>query len=853
MSQINTQIYSKLCSASCLHDIQTLAETEITSGAELSILFDAESPLSAFSLALKAVGKCIGLDINTRMIGSRMNEICKQEVVLVVTEDMSICRRLYGADFLNAKSDQKETFINDILSAVSQRIAKLKHDYPKATVLIQTLPSPLVPPTGIQDIRDKQGIGLAILRTNIRLIELGHESSDANVFLIGYHQYSTTVTRQFFDLSIWNMLQKDQQVREIHHLIIPAWRLCHWLYPLVFQRCKALALDLDDTLWAGTLAEDGLNALEMELSGSGYLHHRLQTHIISLAKQGLMVGFVTRNESNNIIDATDALYRDKKLIVKPATIQADMYKSKAELITKMCEFLDNIDPTSVTFIDNSDIEREIVAGSGIGCTIAPFPPDIHLFEHMFLHLPIVEKLRINDTDRERSIWYEETQKNEAKFDLDLIYDPSEDLIMERIVELIHKTNQFNLTTIRYTHDQIKNFIDDSNHHVFALRAAPVYQSIIKPSLFGVIIVRISKPKEWRLESVLMSCRYMALGLDEKALKFVAQKAREENIQYLVGMYIPSKRNSLVKNWYTRMNFIRTKTEGNIEYYRARVKDIIKRKIETATGPLDLESYLEAHIKLFFMEEAPQRLRTLDNSIEVLIPYGELKKGIRSQDSDSIEMVFGIYPSNEINRGTVNIVSFWIDKYCITNDQYSSFINYSFGSYEKRHQFLEKLLSKQPLCQLEMDSELREVKARRHTGSWPAIVPYDYARLYANWVEGRLPTEDEWEWAARGPDGRWFPWGNSVPNLDTVWTDNEHPGPVDTHPAGESPFGLRGMVGNVWQWCSTEYNNHPQYKGGDYRMDSAYWKRTTLRPIESAEHCKNIVGFRVVRDDINKTI
>jgi formylglycine-generating enzyme required for sulfatase activity len=70
--------------------------------------------------------------------------------------------------------------------------------------------------------------------------------------------------------------------------------------------------------------------------------------------------------------------------------------------------------------------------------------------------------------------------------------------------------------------------------------------------------------------------------------------------------------------------------------------------------------------------------------------------------------------------------------------------------------------------------------------------------------------------------------------------------IDESTDGQSSFGLASVIGHVWQWCADTYRDHPAYRGGDVNSN-AYFLRTTVRPLEAAERCGHLVGFRVVRD------
>lgn len=141
--------------------------------------------------------------------------------------------------------------------------------------------------------------------------------------------------------------------------------------------------------------------------------------------------------------------------------------------------------------------------------------------------------------------------------------------------------------------------------------------------------------------------------------------------------------------------------------------------------------------------------------------------------------------------------------------------------------------------------------------WPAasdhpvtFVDWDEASAFCAWVGGRLPTEAEWEKAARGTDGRAFPWGDEEDETRAaVGAGLKHgsPSPVGSHPDGASPYGLLDMAGNVWEWTSTEYPAGERVlRGGSFASPALAWARCTMRSHSRPGRRQAHIGFRVAR-------
>ena len=241
---------------------------------------------------------------------------------------------------------------------------------------------------------------------------------------------------------------------------------------------------------------------------------------------------------------------------------------------------------------------------------------------------------------------------------------------------------------------------------------------------------------------------------------------------------------------------------------------------------------------------------------IFIPAGSFTMGFKIDN----EHEWGDMDEEPVHQVTLS--SYWIDKYEVTSSNFTKFLN---ENKNEAHRFIEIT----PSVTVKFDDNVYQ--PREGLENYPVNrVSWFGADAYCKWKEKRLPTEAEWEKAARGTDQRIFPWGNEFPDNSRVTFRRKFSEkgfqvmePVEGMKNGISPFGVHQMAGNVWEWVSdwfdaTAYQDENRIdpkgpesgiskvlRGGNWYY-KAYYMRTTYRFNERPDIFKVWQGFRCAR-------
>jgi len=330
------------------------------------------------------------------------------------------------------------------------------------------------------------------------------------------------------------------------------------------NRKKCLVLDLDNTLWGGVIGEDGLQGIELSTTKEGSRFRDFQKRIKDLKDQGVLLTVVSKNNEEDALEAIrehpDMVLREDDFVIIKAN-----WEPKAVNIQNIAKEL-NIGLDSLVFIDDNPIERESVKNTFPEVNVPDFPKDTSMLESFAIEISkrYFPVLKITDEDLNKTDQYKVEQKrNEIKQKSISIEEYLESLEMRktfrqidesdvtRAAQLTQKTNQFNLTTRRYTESDIWNMMRSEDYQVWIGELEDKFGS------YGKVILAIVKFEENTaiFDTFLMSCRVMGRNIEKEFLDGIEKEMISKGKSKIIAEYIPTPKNSVVKDFWIQNGYV----------------------------------------------------------------------------------------------------------------------------------------------------------------------------------------------------------------------------------------------------------------------------------------------------------
>ena len=328
---------------------------------------------------------------------------------------------------------------------------------------------------------------------------------------------------------------------------------------------KALIFDCDNTLWKGILGEDGFDNIEMSLwTKDGFVFAEIQAMALALNKQGILIGLCSKNNPKDV-DKVIKSHPDMQLRNDHITINKSNWSDKVTNLKEIAEEL-NIGLDSLVFVDDSPFEVNMVRAQLPETTVLQVPEKLYEYPKMLSgNLGLFYNLSITLEDKKKVEMYKQQVNREtvkkgfsgikdylASLELKMTIYQNDKSIIARMSQMSQKTNQFNLTTKRYTESDMNNYIDDDNSDVYAFSVADKFGDNGVTGLCIITSDRNSKTAE--IDSFLMSCRIIGRNVEYAFLDYVIEKITAKKITDLKAKYIKTRKNEQVKEFFDRCSF-----------------------------------------------------------------------------------------------------------------------------------------------------------------------------------------------------------------------------------------------------------------------------------------------------------
>ena len=580
-------------------DIQRLATSQLTSGQtgslsrviskhlragsdlkplsplKLGVLSNATVDLMADTLPAAAARHGVSLELVIPPFDQVMqqaldpnSEINRSELDLVL---LAIDHRWLNLDQPMIAGDHVQLITNAVDSI--ETVTKTLLANSDATVMLQTIPVPAATLFGNLDVAVGGTVRSMIAAINARVVEL---SRQANCQLLDLASLAERIgADRWFDPVQWASYKlpfaADCQ-------LIHADSVGRVLGAMRGKARKCLVLDLDNTCWGGAIGDEGMDGIVIgQGSALGEAFLSVQQAALDLRERGIVLAVCSKNNEENAREPfqkhVDMLLREEHI----AVFQAN-WTDKPSNLEAIATAL-NIGIDSLVMLDDNPAERAQIRAALPMVAVPELPDDPSWFSWNLSAAGYFEALSFSEEDRLRAESYASNAKRAEvqatsrdlgdylkSLEMAMTVAPFDQQGRARITQLINKTNQFNLTTRRYTEAQVQSFEEDSATYTLQVRLQDRFgdlgmialvianESVIASKSVIANEGASSDVKTWEFDTWLMSCRVLGRKVEQAMLETIVRDAKAGGVERLIGHYVPTAKNNMVRDHFDQLGF-----------------------------------------------------------------------------------------------------------------------------------------------------------------------------------------------------------------------------------------------------------------------------------------------------------
>ncbi|MEO8583295.1 MAG: HAD-IIIC family phosphatase [Flavitalea sp.] len=354
----------------------------------------------------------------------------------------------------------------------------------------------------------------------------------------------------------------------------------------VFAKC--IILDLDNTTWGGIIGDDGMDGIQIGDLGNGKIFSEFQLWVKQLKNRGIIVAVCSKN-TEEIAKEPFISHPDMVLRLEDIAIFVANWENKADNIRYIQKIL-NIGMDSIVFVDDNPFERELVKKEIPEIIVPTLPDDPAEYLCYLKELNLFETVSFTEGDEQRTLQYQEEAKrnsllqsfaNEEDFlaNLEMVSEVKsfDGFTIPRVSQLSQRSNQFNVRTVRYTEEELKQISNDKDYITFSFTLVDKFGD---NGLIAFVVLKKTDDQTISIENWAMSCRVLKRGMELFTLTNIVEAASKQGYSKIIGEYIPTKKNMMVKDHYPSLGFMEAgdnRYELDIKNYKQARQTFITKK------------------------------------------------------------------------------------------------------------------------------------------------------------------------------------------------------------------------------------------------------------------------------------
>jgi FkbH-like protein len=481
----------------------------------------------------------------------------RPDVIIVAQWLETLAPRLVRG-FLELSPEGTRAEVDRVVAGIGDVVAALRRNS-KAPILVNNFPLLDGFTLGILDSQSADYQTHTLLRLNEALRQM--TAAHAGVYVVDYFRWMARVgTARGWDERYWQ-IGRAPISREG---LVPLGREYGKFFRALRGRTrKCLVLDCDGVLWGGIVGEDGPHGIAIGSTYPGSCYQGLQDEIRNLHRRGVLLALCSKN---NEADVVEVLRQHPEMVLKEtdfATWQIN-WDDKATNLRRIAEAL-NIGIDSLVFLDDSAFECDWVRRELPEVAVVHLDGDPSSFRARLAEPGFFDSLAYSAEDRQRNAMYlDDRQRRDLLSSAASVEEYLESLELAaeigvpgpaeipRVAQLTQKTNQFTLTTRRYSEGEVSGLVHAPASDVFYLK---LKDKVADLGLIAVAVVRYDGPTAF-VESLLMSCRALGRGAEDALLAAIFTAAKARGCDQIIGYHEVTKRNGLVNDFYEKRGFRR---------------------------------------------------------------------------------------------------------------------------------------------------------------------------------------------------------------------------------------------------------------------------------------------------------